>query len=192
MPRLLDTLPAGLGRVGMVARFRPVHRVHAAILRALCRAAPSVQIGIGSSNKYNEANPFSVDETRAMLSRVLCELPGVAVLAFPDLGDGPRWAAMVRDQMGDLDLFVTANPWVRDLMAEHYPVLHPIHLLTVEERSPLSGSEVRQLMAAGLAWQALVPPEVALYIEEQGLDVRLRREFGEAIMARQNPPFWAR
>ena len=38
-------------------------------------------------------------------------------------------------------------------------------------------------MARGEAWQELVPPEVAAFIENNGLDERFRREFGLETLA---------
>jgi nicotinate-nucleotide adenylyltransferase len=39
--------------------------------------------------------------------------------------------------------------------------------------TPISSSEIRRLIAEGGAWQELVPPKVAAYIEERGLYSRL-------------------
>ena len=187
MSPVLTAPPHGaVARLGMVARWRPVHRVHAAILRGLCVRAERVLIGIGSSNRYNEANPFTPAETAEMIRLVLGpEMERVDLVEIPDLGDGPRWAAMVREMMAPLDLFVSANAWVRDLVAEFWPVLHPIHFIPEEERAPISGTLVRGAMAAGEDWQELVPPEVADYLREHELVSRLRREFGPEILARQ-------
>mgnify|MGYP002750839863 CR=1 FL=1 len=54
-------------RIGMVARWRPVHLGHAPILRALCDRATHALIGIGSSNRYDFRNPFTLEETIDMI-----------------------------------------------------------------------------------------------------------------------------
>jgi nicotinamide-nucleotide adenylyltransferase len=186
-PILTEIPPGPCNRVGMVARWRPVHRIHAAILRGLCSRAEYVVIGIGSSNRYNAANPFTPGETAEMIRLVLPNAKTrLELMEIPDLGDGPRWAEMVRDMMDPLDLFVSANAWVRDLVAEFWPVVHPIHFIQLSERAPISGTAVREAMARGEAWQEQVPRAVADHLEEQGLDARLRREFGPEILARQS------
>jgi nicotinamide mononucleotide adenylyltransferase len=58
-------------RLGMIARWRPVHRGHLAVLRALCDAAAEALIGIGSANRYNLRNPFTLEETTDMLRLAL-------------------------------------------------------------------------------------------------------------------------
>ena len=60
-----------LQRIGMIARWRPVHRGHAPVLRALCERASTALVGIGSSNRYNFRNPFTLEETTDMIRQVL-------------------------------------------------------------------------------------------------------------------------
>ncbi len=180
--------PMPVARVGMIARWKPVHLGHAAVLRGLCRAGREVWIGVGSSNKYDLDNPFTLDETVAMIRAVIGPVPHVRLLAVPDLGDGPRWAAMVIEAFGDLDLYCTANAWVRDLLAPTWDVLHPVHLVPPAERVPVEGRMVRDAMARGADWRALVPPEVAALLDGEGWAARFRREFGLATLARAAPP----
>ena len=175
-------------RIGMIARWKPVHLGHAAVLRALASRADEVLIGIGSSNRVNVRNPFTAEETRAMLALVLEEAAHVTVVDVPDLDDGPRWRAMVVEIFGDLDAFVTANPYVARLLAEDYPILRPVDLVPLDERVPVDGTGVRREMARGEGWRDLVPPEVARYIVEHGLDQRFRNEFGLETLALDAPP----
>ena len=176
-------LPARVGRIGMVARWKPVHLGHAAVLDALVARGELALIGVGSSNRYDAENPFTPDETEAMIRRVLAGRENYRLLRIPDLDDGPGWRAMVADLLGPLDLFVTANPYVRDLLGVVYAVAHPVQLLATERHVAVSGTMVRRAMAQGDAWRPLVPPAVAAYIEEHGLDERFRREFGAATLA---------
>lgn len=167
----------------MVARWRPVHLGHAPVLRALCDRSDRALIGIGSSNRYNARNPFTLDETVDMIRLVLGARDDYELIPVPDLDDGPRWRAMVRARFGPLDLFVTDNPYVAHLMREVYPVIRPVALLPEPDRVAVSGSMVRKQMAQGDGWQAMVPPQVADYIVERGLDERFRREFGLRTLA---------
>ncbi len=179
-----------LGRLGMIARWKPVHLGHAAVLEALVEHADEVLIGIGSSNRYDIRNPFTPEESEAMIRLVLDRADrreGYSVLPVPDLGHGPRWRAMVVDLFGPLDLFVTANDYVRDLMREVYRVVHPVQLVPPERRIPLDATAVRRAMAQGEGWRSLVPAAVAEYLEAEGLDRRFRREFGLATLALDVP-----
>lgn len=169
--------------IGMVARWRPVHRGHLPVLRALCERASQALIGIGSSNRFDLRNPFTLDETSAMIRLVLSDYANYTLIPVPDLDDGPRWQSVVMDLFGSLDLFVTDNPYVASLMIEDYRVIRPVELVPEDEKIPLDGTMVRRAMARGDNWQALVPPEVADYIAANRLDDRFRHEFGLKTLA---------
>jgi nicotinamide-nucleotide adenylyltransferase len=172
----------------MIARWKPVHVGHAAVVRALLRSADQVVLGIGSSNKQDVHNPFTAEESAAMLELVLdADRARATVIPVPDLGDPPRWRLMVRELLGPLDAFVTANAWVRDLMKEDYQVLHPASLLLPEEQIRVSGTMVRLAMARGDDWRALVPGLVGAYLEEHGLRARFVRDFGLATLGLSLP-----
>jgi nicotinamide-nucleotide adenylyltransferase len=193
-------------RLGMIARWRPVHRGHTPVLRALCESAAEALIGIGSANRYNLRNPFTLEETTDMLRLALAgrggseaaarETRSVSPLApkgrenyrlipVPDLDDGPRWRAMVLEMFGPLDAFVTDNPYVASLLREDYRLLKPIELIDERERVAIDGTRVRAAMARGAEWQRLVPPEVAEYLTTRKLDERFRREFGLQTLAQE-------
>jgi nicotinamide-nucleotide adenylyltransferase len=169
--------------LGFVARFRPLHLAHAAVLDALCESADEVAIGIGSSNRYDGRNPFTAVEAADMIDAYLGARAGMRVVDVPDLGNGPKWRVMVRELLGPLDLFVTANPYVRDLMTGIYTVAHPRDLVSRERHVAVSGELVRRAMARGAGWRDLVPREVAELLHERGLVERFRREFGLSTLA---------
>ncbi len=178
----MDVLPERLGRVGLVARFKPVHVGHAVMIDSIVARAEAVRLGIGSSNKYDVRNPFTVAETAEMIALV----PGGAsceLVEVPDLGHGPRWREMVKGLFGPLDLFVTANDYVRSLLEDDYPIAHPASIVPRELHVAVDGSMVRRAMARGDDWQGMVPPKVARYLIDRGLVDRFRREFGLATLA---------
>lgn len=174
---------AKYARIGMVARWRPVHNGQAAVLRALCSSAREILIGIGSSNRYNARNPFTLSETEDMLRLTLDGQANARLIPVPDLDDGPRWRLMLLDLFGPLDLFVTDNPYVANLLREDYPLCRPVELVPLNERVRVDGSMVRAAMARGERWQAWVPEKVAEYIQSNGLDLRFRAEFGLETLA---------
>lgn len=167
----------------MVARWKPVHLGHAAVLEALADRADHAVIGIGSANRYDVRNPFTAAETREMIGLVLAGRRSCEVIEVEDLDDGPRWRELVVARFGPLDLFVTENAYVRSLLERDYRIEHPATLVPPERRVAVDGTMVRAAMALGEGWDALVPPAVARYIRERGLDARFRREFGLATLA---------
>lgn len=170
-------------RIGMVARWKPVHLGHLPVLHVLCEQAAHALIGIGSSNRYNARNPFTLDETADMLTLVLARYDNYTLIPVPDLDDGPRWRLMILDLFGSLDAFVTANPYVAHLLMEDYPLIKPVALVAEAHRIAVDGTMVRCEMARGGDWQTLVPPQIAHYIQDRQLDERFRREFGLETLA---------
>ncbi|OGO18500.1 MAG: hypothetical protein A2Z14_19875 [Chloroflexi bacterium RBG_16_48_8] len=170
-------------RIGMVARWQPVHSGHVPVLHALCSRAKHALIGIGSTNRYNMRNPFTLDERMDMLRLVLSEWENYTFIAVPDLDDGPRWREMVKDLFGPLDVFVTENPYVTSLLVEDYKVIQPFELIPESQRIAIDGSLVRRAMAQGEGWQDFVPSEIEDFIAVRRLDKRFRREFGLQTLA---------
>ncbi len=170
-------------KIGMIARWRPVHIGQALVLRALCDHAGHAYIGIGSSNRYNARNPFTLDETMDMLRLALYARDNYALIPVPDLDDGPRWRVMVLDLFGELDLFVTDNPYVANLLRNDYRIIRPVELIPSEEQVRVDGAMVRAMMARGESWQAWVEERCVLYIQHKKLDQRFRREFGLETLA---------
>jgi nicotinamide-nucleotide adenylyltransferase len=170
-------------RIGMIARWRPVHRGHVPVLRALCDRADQALIGIGSANEYNLRNPFTLEETSDMIRLVLAGRENYELIPVPDLHDGPRWRGLVVERFGSLDAFVTENPYVASLLSSDYRLLRPVELVPEAQRVAVDGSLVRKAMAQGDGWRALVPLEVAEYIQAKGLDRRFRHEFGLQTLA---------
>lgn len=167
----------------MVARWRPVHLGHVPVLRALCDRSAHALIGIGSANRYDQRNPFTVDETTDMIRLALRHRENYTLIPVPDLDDGPRWRRMAIDLFGPLDLFVTDNPYVRSLLGADYTVIRPVALVREDDRIPVEGRMVRAEMARGDGWRNLVTAEIAEYIVANRLDERFRREFGLQTLA---------
>ncbi len=118
-----------------------------------------------------------------MLQLALSERANFTLTPVPDLDDGPRWRLLILDLFGPLDAFVTANPYVANLLRDDYVILRPVALVAPEARVAIEGSMVRRALARGGDWRALVPPEIADYIAARQLDERFRREFGLETLA---------
>jgi nicotinamide mononucleotide adenylyltransferase len=172
-------------KVGVVGRFRPLHNGSATMLESLCEISEHLVIGIGSINRYNERNPFTAEEVKAMIDSFLSvKFTNYSFRFIPDFGhipefkDGKRWKQEIISQLGKLDLFVSGNDYVRQLLSDVYICKHPVEFIPLEKRIPLSGTDVRIEMAKNSNWQNLVPKEVSEYLQSHSLDERFRREFG--------------
>lgn len=172
-------------KIGIVGRFRPLHNGSAATLESLCEISDHLIIGIGSINRYDLRNPFVADEVEAMIDSFLSErFSNYSFKKIPDFGhkskyqDGQRWKEEIISQFGDLDLFVSGNSYVMELLSDYYICKYPVNFVAPEKRIPLSGTDVRIAIAMNYDWQHLVPTKVFNYLESNNLIERFRREFG--------------
>ncbi|MBI2666261.1 adenylyltransferase/cytidyltransferase family protein [Candidatus Woesearchaeota archaeon] len=173
-------------RLGVIGRFKPLHKGGAVMLETLCEKADHVIIGIGSSNKYNVRNPFTAEESQAMVEAFLSSrFNNYEILYVPDFAhisgyeDGQQWRVYVKEHFGKLDAFVSGNSYVGDLLKEDYPIIHPADLISADKKIMMRGSAVRLEMArGGDAWKEMVPENVAKYLVENKLINRFRKEFG--------------
>ena len=179
-----------LGRAGTIGRFKPLHNGGAAMLETVCSMAEHVIIAVGSVNKYNARNPFTAEESKAMIDAFLRErFSNYEAVFLPDFGhipeysDGQKWRNHVLEQFGELDCLVTGNEYVEDLFSSDYEIIHPGDLIPREKQIMLRATEVRVEMAKAGNWEKLVPEEVADYIKINRLDKRFRAEFGLETLA---------
>lgn len=179
-----------LGRVGVIGRFKPLHNGGAVMLDAICENADHVMIGLGSSNKYNVRNPFTVEDSAGMVQAHLSpRFSNYQLVPVPDFGhipefsDGKKWKEYVKEQFGFLDYFVSGNAYASELLKDTYKIIHPTALIPPEQHLKIRATEVRLKMARYEDWQALVPEAVANYLETNGLVYRFRKEFGLQMIA---------
>lgn len=178
------------GKVGVIGRFKPLHKGGALMLDAVCENADHLVIGLGSSNKYNLRNPFTVEESAGMIQAYLSpRFSNYELIPVPDFGhlsehsDGKKWKEYVLEHFGPLDHFVSGNAYVSELLKDTYSIIHPAALIPLEQYVKIKATEVRLKMARDEHWKILVPEPVVIYLESRGLVDRFRKEFGEQTIA---------
>ena len=184
------TLDKMLGKVGVIGRFKPLHNGGAVLLDELCDNADHVKIGIGSTNIYNERNPFTPEETKEMIDSYLNERHSNYEIIFveqfghiPEFSDGKRWTEEVLKLYGELDYFVSGNEYVGKLLNPHYRIIESYTLVPPEQRIKLAATEVSMEMACGEGWRDLVPQEIEDYLDSNHLVETFRKEFGLQTLA---------
>ncbi|MFH1308195.1 MAG: hypothetical protein ABIH72_05060 [archaeon] len=177
------------GKVGLIGRFKPLHKGAAIMLESVCENSEQLIIGIGSCNKYNSRNPFTAEESEEMIKLTLKNYANYKVIHIPDFAhipeyaDGGKWREYVKEKFGNLDYFVTANPYVAELLQDSYKILHPSLIIPKRKHVKLKATQVRLEMALGDSWKTQVSEEVADYLEKNQIIERFRKEFGLKTIA---------
>ncbi|MFH1063531.1 MAG: adenylyltransferase/cytidyltransferase family protein [Candidatus Woesearchaeota archaeon] len=181
----------GLGIVGLIGRFKPLHNGGAALLESVCEQAEHVIIGIGSCNRYDLRNPFTAEETKGMIDTVLSpRFMNYEVIYVPDFAHddpaagGQKWREHVLSAYGGIDHFVSGNDYVRELLKDDYVLLSPEEVIPVSRQIFVRGTRVRFELARDGDWKSSVPGEVAAYLEQNHLVDRFRDEFGKQMIDR--------
>jgi nicotinamide-nucleotide adenylyltransferase len=187
-----------LGTVGVIGRFRPLHKGGALMLDRIFENAEYVKIGIGSSNKYNARCPFTAEETKEMIDAYLKpKYNNYEILMVQDFGhipeysDGQKWRENVKELFGKLDYFVTGNEYTANLLKDDYKIIHPATLIPPEDWIYVKGSIVRVAMAQNGDYRKMIPNVVADYLEKHDLIKRFQKEFGLETLALLDTHEWA-
>jgi len=80
------------GEVVTIMRANPPHINHTNMLRKLCDKSVFVRVNLGSSNKFNEKNPFKIEEREKMIELALKgNYNNYEIKPLPDLPDDKDW-----------------------------------------------------------------------------------------------------
>ena len=176
------------GTLGLIGKFQPPHKGHERLLDACLRNADRLLVGVGTREHRDPVRPFDPVEIAQMLETILrprgaqyrlIEIPDYGHL--PEYADGSRWHEHVKRTYAGVDAIVTGNPYVRQLLVPDFRIITPDELIGPSDREPICGSLVRSMMALNKGWESYIPYSVMLYIHNQGLDERLRQEFGTEL-----------
>jgi len=184
-------MKTNLGKVGLVGRFKPLHKQAAYMLESVCENANHLTIGIGSSNRYDARNPFTANESEDMINSFLSlNFSNYNIIHIPDFaqikkyGDGQKWKEYVVENFGKLDYFISSNPYVLGLLKDSYSLLGAFEMVPPEKRQRMKGTGVRIEIAKFGDWEKFVPEPVAKYLKENNLIQRFRDEFGLETLGR--------
>jgi nicotinamide-nucleotide adenylyltransferase len=140
----------------VVGRFQPLHKGHAALVKAAQERCGAVAVALGSTQaKQSLRNPFTAQERRQMLAAAF---PQVPVFDVPDINDPVRWVAHCLAITGPVDRVFGNDDATLDLFEVAGIAVERPGLV---ERGQYEASAIRALMAEGdPAWRKAVPPPV--------------------------------
>lgn len=163
------TLPKGK-KVVFVGRFQPFHDGHLEAIRWILKQAGEVTIVIGSMQEYGKlANPLDYKERREIVEMAVkgAGIKNFRIFGLPDFYNNAAWSKKMLELAGlkaEETVLISLNDWARasaaDIGIEFAD--HPVFCDSV------SGTQVRETMAAGFVWENLVPKSVAEYLKNSG------------------------
>jgi len=184
-----------------IMRANPLHMNHTLMLRRLCDQAVYAKINLGSSNKFNEKNPFKIEEREQMVKIALRDYDNFDVLGLPDFGQDDEWfqclyknnkpfSEVLSNNQSDLKIY---ERYQEAPGYDRFDIIYPTDILPQEDmlyvdgiwdkgkfiqaRKPMytSGTFVRATIVNNWNWQDFLDKKVAEYIKKNGLDTRLKQ-----------------
>ncbi len=145
------------------------------MFREVAAEAEEIIVGIAAAaDPCTAQNPFTAGERNRMV-RLALDDAGIApyrVVDLPDIGNPPVWPHYVADLCPPFDVVVAHSDETLGLFeAAGYET----RKATAYERETYSGTRIRELMAEGGDWSALVPGPVAEFLDGLGASSRLGR-----------------
>ena len=147
-----------------IGRFQPFHKGHLHDIKEASQFSDNVIIGIGSSQESNTSeNPFSFDERKEMIEKVLMKnnLTNYTILPIPDINDDKKWVAHVVSIVDSFDVVYTGNEWVKKLFQRKGFEVKDVTLL-----KDINATEIRRRIDRNENWEELVPHEIAEFIRK--------------------------
>lgn len=141
-----------------IGRFQPFHLGHLEAVNFALQNVDELYIGIGSSNRSNEArNPFTADERKEMILSSLddAQKKRIKIYYIPDVDDHQRWTYHVDSIVPKYDVVFTNDEFTKTLFEKRKIQVIEVPLL---KRHILSGTQIRQKILTGQDWSQLVPP----------------------------------
>lgn len=146
-----------------------MHNGHLKAIEQLAKKHGRIIIIIGSAqHKRTDENPLSASERKRMIAYCLQRrgiLRKTTVILLRDEHENKKWAKKIVSLLGrgkDVTAY-SNNRLVRRLLRPYYCVKKMVSGIN------LNSTKVREAMRSGGNWKAMVPTEVAEFLEKNGL-----------------------
>lgn len=142
----------------VIGRFQPFHKGHKFLIEEALKICDKIYIGIGSSNKSDEKNPYSAKDRMSHIKKFLkeehLEERVIKVLKLYDNPDDDVWFENLYKKIGPFDVTVGNNPWNNGIIERHgIPAVY----IGFHKRHILEGIKIRDLMKQNKKWEDRVP-----------------------------------
>ncbi len=143
----------------LIGRFQPFHKGHLYLLHHVKKKVKKLVIGVGSANVFDEDNPFSYEERKQMVEKVITEerLKNFidSILPLNDYYDDERWFLDIRRVTGGrFDIIIGNNEWTNGIFEKQgYKILRAGFF----KRYIYEGEKIRSLIRQKKQWSDRVP-----------------------------------
>ncbi len=146
----------------LIGRFQPFHNGHLFLFKETFDKVDKLIIGIGTPGIKDAQNPYSFEERKKMLKRVIKKegwtKKVIAILPITDyLEDDQLWLRKTFETVlkrGELDIFIGNDDWTAGIFEKNG---YKVWRTGFYKRYLYEGEKIRKLMREGKKWEDRVP-----------------------------------
>jgi nicotinamide-nucleotide adenylyltransferase len=142
----------------VIGRFQPFHHGHKFLIEKALEICDKIYIGIGSSNKTDEKNPYPADKRIEFIQKFIdeekLEKRVSKILKLYDNPDDDVWFENLFKETGPFDVTIGNNPWNNGIIERHGIIAVTVGFY---KRHRLEGIKIRKLMEEEKNWEDRVP-----------------------------------
>lgn len=150
----------------LIGRFQPFHKGHLYLLRHVQKKIEKIVIGIGSANVFDEDNPFTYEDRKRMIEKVIKEekLDSFVEKIIPliDIYDDELWFKNSLKNSGDIDVVIGNNEWPNRIFETRG---YKIWRVGFFKRYLYEGEKIRELIRQKKQWFDRVPENIVTSIQ---------------------------
>lgn len=146
-------------KVGIViGRFQPFHLGHKYLIEKALTYVDKIYIGIGSSQIFDEKNPYNAEKRHEFLKRFIkeekIENKVLDILKIDDFPDDDIWFERLQKRTPGIEVVIGDNEWVNGIFERHkIPALR----IGYYKRNILEGTKIRDNMRNKKPWKSRIP-----------------------------------
>lgn len=156
-------------KVGLVVgRFQPFHLGHKYVIEKALEICEKIYIGIGSSQIFDDKNPYSTEKRRKFLETFL-EKEHISekvldIVTIEDIPDDDEWYELFIKKIPETEVVVGDNEWVNEIFERHNI---PAVRIGYYKRDILEGTKIRKNIQGKKPWEERVPDYLVPQIKEE-------------------------
>ncbi len=150
----------------LIGRFQPFHKGHLYLLQHVQKKVKKLAIAIGSANVFDEDNPFTYEDRKRMIEKVIHEekLDSFIEKIVPlnDFYDDELWFKNSLHKTGNIDIIVGNNEWPNRIFEKQGYTIWRVGFF---KKYLYEGEKIRELIRQKKQWFDRVPHYLVLPIQ---------------------------
>jgi nicotinamide-nucleotide adenylyltransferase len=154
-----------------IGRFQPFHLGHLDAIKQISKDCSKVIIVIGSSQySRTKDNPFSFDERKEMIKKVLSKEINYEILSLEDIHNNEKWVEHVKKNIPFFNKVYSNNSLVKELFEEK-----GFKVESLKFNIYISAYKIRNLIRENNnEWKNFIHKDLIGFMEREGREIILK------------------